>query len=68
MKDQQKADKLAIDFAEWCAKYGITDYGDKWVSGALWSWGHQKAYTLEELLDKFKEETNWEEQKNYSKN
>jgi len=51
-----EADKLAIDFVEWCAEYNITSLGDKWVSGTLWSWGHQESYTLEELLNKFKED------------
>ena len=50
--------KTSIKFAEWCASYGIASHGDKWVAGALWSFGHQKAYTLEELFDKFIEEKN----------
>ena len=52
----EKIKETAVEFARWCAKYSITDYGDKWISSALWSWGHQKAYTLEELFDKFIEE------------
>ena len=55
---KEKIKKTSIKFAEWCASYGIAKYGDKWISGALWSWGHQKAYTLEELFGKFIEEKN----------
>ena len=32
--------KTSIKFAEWCASYGIASHGDKWVAGALWSFGH----------------------------
>ena len=55
---KEEIKETSIKFAEWCASYGIASYGDKWVAGSLWSWGHQKAYTLEELFDKFIEEKN----------
>ena len=55
---KEKIKKTAIEFAEWCASYGIAKHGDKWVAGSLWSWGHQKAYTLEELFNKFIKENN----------
>ena len=40
---KEKIKKTAIEFAEWCASYGIAKHGDKWVAGSLWSWGHQKS-------------------------
>ena len=55
---KEKIKETSIKFAEWCASYGIASDGDKWISGALWSWGHQKTYTLGELFDKFIKENN----------
>lgn len=53
---KEKTKKTSIKFVEWCVSYGLAKYGDKWISGALWDFGHQKAYTLEEIFDKFIEE------------
>lgn len=50
--------ETSIKFAKWCASYNIANQGDKWISKALCSWGHKKAYTLEELFDKFIKENN----------
>jgi len=50
---KEKIKETSIKFAEWCASYGIARHGEKWVSGALLSYGHQKAYTLGELFDRF---------------